>query len=103
MGAYQVVFSPYADRDLEKIVRYISRDDPEAGERLGQNLISRAFSLAESSTVHMGSQVRTRPGVRRLIEGNYLIFYRFFPDPGKVRILRFWHAARDTYRLRLNI
>ena len=28
MGAYQVVFTPYASGDLEQIVRYIARDNP---------------------------------------------------------------------------
>ena len=30
MGAYQVVFTPYASGDVEEIVRYIARDNPEA-------------------------------------------------------------------------
>ena len=28
MGAYQVVFTPYASGDLEQIVRYIARENP---------------------------------------------------------------------------
>jgi plasmid stabilization system protein ParE len=28
MGAYQVVFTPYASGDLEQIVRYIARNNP---------------------------------------------------------------------------
>ncbi len=103
MGAYEVVFSPYADRDLKKIVRYISRDNPDAAEQLGQKLITRAFDLAEPSGTLVGSRLLKRPEIRRLVEGNYLIFYRVFPDANKVRILRFWHTARDTYRLRLKV
>jgi plasmid stabilization system protein ParE len=74
MGAYKIVFSPYADRDLERIFRYISRDNPDAAERLGQKLINRALSLAEPGSALIGSRLQKRPDVRKLIEGNYLIF-----------------------------
>ena len=103
MGAYTIVFSPYADRDLERIVRYISRDNPVAADRLGQKLIDRALSLTESGSALIGSRLYKRPDVRKLIEGNYLIFYRVFPEQNKVRVLRFWHAARSPSRLRLNV
>jgi addiction module RelE/StbE family toxin len=103
MGAYKIVFSPYANRDLESIVRYISRDNPDAASRLGQKLTSRALSLAEPGTAQIGSKLQKRPNVRKLVEGNYLIFYRVFPEHGKVRILRFWHAARDPNWLNLNV
>jgi addiction module RelE/StbE family toxin len=103
MGAYKVVFSPYADRDLERIVRYISRDNPGVAENLGRKLISRALSLAEPGSALIGSRLQKRPDVRSLIEGNYLIFYRVFPEHDKVRILRFWHAARNPKRLYLNV
>jgi len=41
--------------------------------------------------------------MRKLVEGNYLIFYRIFPEQKKVRILRFWHAARDSKSLRVDV
>jgi plasmid stabilization system protein ParE len=45
MGAFQIVFSPHSERDLDKIIRYISRDNPDAAERLGIKLINRAYGL----------------------------------------------------------
>ena len=42
MGAYQVVFTPYASGDLEQIVRYIARDNPDAAQRFGDKLVDRA-------------------------------------------------------------
>ena len=32
--------------------------------------------------------------------GSYLIIYRVDVARGEVRVLRFWHAARDRRRLR---
>jgi plasmid stabilization system protein ParE len=101
MGTRRIVFSHYADRDLEKIVRYIARENPDAAERLGLRLIERAMTLSEPALVMMGSALKNRPDVRKLVEGKYLIVYRVFPD--RVRILRFWHAARNPKRLKVDI
>ncbi|MBI4024715.1 MAG: type II toxin-antitoxin system RelE/ParE family toxin [Verrucomicrobia bacterium] len=88
--------------DLEQIVRYIARDDPAAAERFGCRLTQRAWSLAQPQVHNSGGALRKRPGVRKLIEGNYLILYRVFTDQNKVRVLRFWHGARDPKSLRLD-
>jgi len=101
MGAFKVVFSPHANRDLEQIVGYVTKDNPAAADKLGQKLIDRAFSLVAAGNAQMGSRLRNRPDVRKLVEGNYLILYRLFPTQNKVRILRFWHAAQNPDRLRL--
>jgi plasmid stabilization system protein ParE len=48
-----------------------------------------------------GRVVRPKPGVRRLVHGTYLIYYRVEKDPPSVRVLRFWHGARDPKTPRL--
>ena len=101
MGAYQVVFTPYASGDLEQIVRYIARDNPDASQRFGDKLVDRALSLSDPLVFQSGGRLPKRAGVRKLIEGNYLILYRILPEQNKVRVLRFWHAARDRARLDL--
>jgi len=101
MGAYQVVFTPYATGDLEQIVRHIARDNPDAAQRFGDKLVDRALSLGEALVCQSGGRLPKRPGVRKLIEGNYLILYRILPEQNRVRVLRFWHAARDRARLNL--
>jgi plasmid stabilization system protein ParE len=101
MGAYQVVFSPYASGDLEQIVRYIARNNPDAAQRFGEKLVDRALSLGEPLVCQSGGRLPKRPGVHKLIEGNYLILYRILPKQNKVRVLRFWHGAQDRDRLDL--
>ena len=101
MGLFQVVFSALAVSDLEKIVRYIAHDDPAAAERFGRQLVQRTRGLAQPQIRNSGGVLQKRPGVRKLIEGNYLILYRVFDDQKKVRVLRFWHGARDQKSLRL--
>ena len=101
MGAYQVIFTPYASGDLEQILRYIARDNHEAAQRFGNKLLDRALSLSEPLVFQSGGRLPKRPGVRKLIEGNYLILYRILPEQNKVRVLRFWHVARDRAKLDL--
>ncbi len=101
MGAYKVILSKLAESDLEKIVRHIAQDNPGAAERLGLKLIDRALGLSVPGSAFMGTALRKRPEVRRLVEGNYLILYRVLPRK-KIRILRFWHAARDPKKMRMS-
>jgi len=101
MGARRIVFSRYADRDLSRIVRFIARENPSAAERLGLRLVDRAISLADPAFVMMGSTLKKRPEIRRLVEGRYLILYRVFPD--RVRILRFWHTAQNPKKLKVDV
>jgi plasmid stabilization system protein ParE len=49
--AWEVIFSARSRNDLEQIVRYIARDDPEAAERFGSKLIERAESLGDTPEI----------------------------------------------------
>ena len=88
----EVIFAPRSERDLEKIVSYIAKDDPEAAIRFGDTLITKAESLADAPEI--GALLPGKPTIRFLPVGAYLIIYR--PDENRrvVRILRFWHSAR---------
>ena len=96
---YQVILSPLALGDLEQIVRYVAKHDPQAAERLGNRLIDQAESLRDLP--QRGSNVRSRPGVRKLLLWPYLIFYRVSEQSRSVEVLRFWHGAQDPKQLRL--
>jgi len=99
MGAYRVVYTPSARRDLKQIVKYIARDDPQAAERFGLELFNEAESLSWPLISGSGGHLPERPGVRKLIHGQYLILYRIMADENEVRVLRFWHGAQDRNRL----
>jgi len=70
------------------------KDDPVAALRLGETLIKKAESLAD--TPEMGPPLPGKPNTRFLPVGAYLIIYRPDHDRQVVRILRFWHSARST-------
>jgi plasmid stabilization system protein ParE len=89
---YTVVFSDPADRDILQIVEYIAADNPEAAKRFGAKLLDLALSLSELP--HRGSRVKKRLGQRKLILGDYLIYYRIAEKGRTVEILRFLHGAQ---------
>jgi len=97
---FKVILSPLALDDLQEIVRYIAVDDPNAAERLGTRLINVADTLRKLP--HRGTKVRQRPGVRKILFSPYLIFYQTDDAARCVKVLRFWHGARDLKKLRLD-
>jgi plasmid stabilization system protein ParE len=57
----------------------------------------RTGALAESLATlpRRGGQLRSRPGVRRLVHDPYVVTYRIDETQCIVYVLRFWHAKRD--------
>lgn len=96
---YKVILSPLALEDLEQIVHRIAADDPLAAHRMGTRLLEGAETL--SHLPHRGGNVRRRPGVRKLLVRPYLVFYRTDDSQRRVEVLRFWHGAQESARLRL--
>ncbi len=88
----KIVFSPQAIADLEAIVRYIAKDNPDAALRVGNALIDRVTILQNYPL--LGSPYAKRKDVRKMVSRPYLIFYRVNLEAGRVDILRYWHAAR---------
>jgi len=94
---YQVIFAPEAERDLDEIIAYIAQDSPEAARRFGAELAAQARSLA--SLPYRGALVARRPGTRRLLHRQYLIYYQIRESERTVEVLRFWPAARGRPNL----
>ena len=90
---HKIIFSPQAIADLEAVVRYIAKDNPEAAIHVGNLLVNRVTILEEFPLI--GSVYPKRPGVRKLVSQPYLIFYRVRERENIVDILRYWHGARN--------
>jgi plasmid stabilization system protein ParE len=91
---WKVILSPSSESDLEDIVSYIARHNPDAALRLGNALIARAELLAQFP--ELGRQVPEfyRNDLRELVHRSYRIIYRVNHDSQLIEIVRFWHAAR---------
>ncbi len=94
---WSVVLARRAERDLEEIVRYISRDNPATADRFGQALHARTQMLG--AMPQLGTPVRGKPHVRALLHEAYYIVYHWNPTAERVVVLRFWHSARDLRRI----
>jgi toxin ParE1/3/4 len=94
----RVLYTPRARRDILRILEDIARDNPTAARAFEESLEHHSSLLA--TTPQMGRERQgIGPGVRSLVEGNYLIFYRFNRDIDRVDILRVWHGRRRLPRL----
>ena len=89
---YRVLIRETAYKGLQEIVAYVSRDNPDAAEKLGHELLDEALSL--QTLPFRGSTVRKRPDLLKLVCGNYLIYYRVKEEQHLVEILQFVHGAR---------
>jgi toxin ParE1/3/4 len=91
-----IIRSAQSDEDLVAIWRYIARDNPPAATRLLERIDQRIESLAAFPFVGE-AQPQFGERTRRIIEGNYLIFYDVLPDA--VHVLRIFHAAKKLDEL----
>lgn len=93
-----IIRSAQSEQDLIAIWRYIANDNPTAATQLLERIDSRIQQLAQFPD--MGEhQPQFGERIRRVIEGNYQIFYDALPDA--VHVLRIYHAARkldDLFR-----
>jgi len=79
-------------RDIRAIVLYIAKQNGDfvIAERFGQRLLDRCESLLPAP--EKGTPHRPRPGIRKLNEGAYKIFYQITKT--HVVILRIWDGRR---------
>jgi toxin ParE1/3/4 len=90
----QVILTPQSLADLEKIVAFIARDNPDQARTFGNELIDRALATAAFPELgHVVPEIG-EPAVREIIHGAYRIIYEFFSDRETIYVLRFWHGAR---------
>ncbi|AUB80977.1 type II toxin-antitoxin system RelE/ParE family toxin [Candidatus Thiodictyon syntrophicum] len=85
-----------AEDDLVDIWIYIARDNPDAADRLLEEIDRKCVLLAENPRLG-----RARPDIapefRHWPIGSYLILYRLLPDG--IEVVRVVHGARRLDRL----
>ena len=91
---WKVIIAPSAQADLEGIVRYIARCNPDAAVRVGNELILRAESLATFPDRGRVVPEFGQRDLREVIHRTYRVIYRVNKNTEAVEIVRFWHAAR---------
>jgi toxin ParE1/3/4 len=89
---FPVILTPQALEDLQQIVSFIARDNPERARSFGNELIDRALSLANLSERGRITPELSDESVREIVHGPYRIIYETLSK--KIYVLRFWHGAR---------
>lgn len=87
----EIKWSPLARTDLLAIVDYISDDNPDAAQRLKDDIDAKVGKLREFP--HLYPQGRISGTREMLVRGNYIVVY--CDDPASVQILRVLHAAQQ--------
>jgi toxin ParE1/3/4 len=90
----KVKFSPRSVADLQEILEYVGKQNPQASVRLINRLEETCKGL--STMPGVGTQREDlAPGLRALSQGSYVIYFvRQTND--LIRIVRVLHGARDV-------
>lgn len=94
---YKITWRPSAERDLDRIIDFISADSPSTAAEFGRELYERTLSLAAQPK--MGRTGRPGlPGYVRewVVHRNYIAFYRVLQESKTVEILRLKHTAQQV-------
>jgi toxin ParE1/3/4 len=89
----RVVFSRNAEDDLEEIADWIARDNPDRARSFVLELIKACRAIGRRPRSYPLVDRSRDPSLRRLVYGNYLVFYDV--GPVAVEILHVLHGARD--------
>lgn len=95
---YHIVYTQRALGDLAEIIRYIAEDNREAATRFGNSLLDHIEMLQRYP--RMGSTIRERGNVRRLVHSPIVVYYYYQVDEGQngVEILHLRHGSRQLPR-----
>ena len=97
--AYGIFWTPIAVQDLRDICDFISRDNPAAAQRMGEELIKQAETMALFPQSGRMVPEKRNPLIRETIVGSYRIIYQVDDANKVVALARIWHSARGTPEL----
>lgn len=98
---FKVILTPQSVNDLEEIVAFIAKDNPERARTFGNELINQALSVAVFPERGRVVPEAGESLIREIIHGVYRIIYEIFPDQQAIYVLRFWHGARGDPEVKL--
>jgi len=89
---YRLLYTQRALSDLAEIVGHIAQADADTASRFGSSLLDHIELLIRFP--RMGSLIRKRPRVRKLLHSPFLVYYRVREDKHQIEILHIRHGAR---------
>ena len=97
--ANRIFWTPIAVQDLRDICDFISRDNPVAAQRMGEELIKQAEAMALFPQSGRIVPEKKDPLIREAIVGSYRVIYQVDEVNKVVALARIWHSARGTPEL----
>jgi toxin ParE1/3/4 len=88
-----LTFTNNARNDLRQIVTGISRDNPNRAFSFAEELEQRCKALIKAPFAYAVLPRYSDKAIRRIVHGNYLIFYRVGDE--EITILRVLYSAMD--------
>lgn len=86
-------WAPLAHENLLAIVAYIAQDNPDAADKLADEIEHKAAQLPKHSKLYKPGRMK---GTREIVvRPNYVMVYRIDENAGVIRILRVLHAAQQ--------
>lgn len=100
---YTLEYLPIAKRDMSEIAEYVGvkLSNPTAADNLAEKMVAAAEALVDMP-YKCGVYVSPRPlkfEYRKLLVGNYIMFYYIDEDKKIITIARVLYAKRDFRRL----
>ena len=94
--AYGIFWTSIAVQDLRNICDFISRDNPVAAQRMGEELIKQAEAMSLFPQSGRVVPETKNPLIRETIVGSYRIIYQLDEANKVIALARIWHSARGT-------
>ena len=89
---FRLLYTQRALNDLAEIIGHMAGDDADAAFRFGSSLLDHVDLLTRFP--RMGSIIRRRPQVRKLLHSPFLIYYRVDDQSRMIKVLHLRHGAR---------
>ena len=91
---FKIVWTLRSREDLRDIATFISKDNPPAALKLGDQIFARVDSLEQFPELGRVVPERNQPHIREIVVKPYRIVYRVHLKEKFLEILRVWHGAR---------
>ena len=93
---YMIIFLPEALADSEEIRNYLSQYYHSTVTNFFAHLRKRTNSL--KANPYIAPQHQEQPSYRKLVVGEYLVFYKVDEKKKQIKIHRILHGSRDISR-----
>jgi plasmid stabilization system protein ParE len=93
----KLVITNEARDDLARIADWIARSSPRRAVSFVDEIEAHCQTIASNPLAYPLLLGHEDSGIRRVVHGNYLIFYR--AEPGETVVLHVIHGARDYERI----